>query len=384
MPSLSRLFILSAIVLLLHGCAGRSPDGTAAAPSVPKPPPSPQPTSAAAPDTGPIVTPGPGIAEKADVQAFIGEMSRRHGFNAEELRQIFSGVHFEQGILTAMARPFEAKPWYAYKKLFLTDARISGGIEFKRVNAQALANAESKYGVSPDIITAIIGVESSYGKRPGNYRVIDALSTLGFDYPKRGEFFRSELAQFLLLCREEGMDPFKPVGSYAGAMGMPQFMPSSFRRLAADGDGDGRRDIWNNPADAIASVARYFAANGWQTGEPIAVSAKIAEGVSYQGMVSKSLKPDHALAQFADMGIIPDEPVVGPTRAALVKLEEETGPAFWLGFQNLYAITRYNHSPLYAVAAYELSKSIASTVQPTVLLDMGKTYLAGFEFLSHP
>jgi membrane-bound lytic murein transglycosylase B len=148
-------------------------------------------------------------------------------------------------------------------------------------------------------------------------------------------------------------------------MGMPQFMPSSFRRLAADGDGDGRRDIWNNPADAIASVARYFAANGWQTGEAIAVSATVGEGVAYQGLVSKSLKPDHALAQFLEMGIVPDEPVNGSPRAALVKLEEETGPAFWLGFHNLYVITRYNHSPLYAVAAYELSRRITAGAQPT-------------------
>ncbi|MFZ4702502.1 MAG: lytic murein transglycosylase B [Candidatus Methylumidiphilus sp.] len=357
----SRILFLAAALLLLHGCAGRSPDDTATKPATPKTPPTPPDSAAPAqPAPGPVISTGPGIADRPDVQAFIGEMSRKHGFNAEALSQVFAGVNFQEAILTAMARPYEAKPWYAYKKLFLTDARIQGGIEFKQKNAQALADAERKYGVSPDIITAIIGVESSYGKRPGNYRVIDALSTLGFDYPKRGEFFRSELAHFLLLCRDEGIDPFKPIGSYAGAMGMPQFMPSSFRRLAADGDGDGRRDIWNNPADAIASVARYFAANGWQTGEPIAVSATVGEGVAYQGLVSKSLKPDHGLAQFVEMGITPAEPVNGSPRAALVKLEEETRPAFWLGFQNLYAITRYNHSPLYAVAAYELSKRIAS------------------------
>ena len=312
------------------------------------------------PTPAPQVQAGPGIADRPEVQAFIGEMSRKHGFNADELRRVFAGVNSQDAILAAIAKPYEAKPWYAYKKLFLTDARVQGGIEFKQRNASALAHAESKYGVSADIITAIIGVESSYGKRPGNYRVIDALSTLGFDYPKRGEFFRGELAQFLLMCRDEGIDPFQPVGSYAGAMGMPQFMPSSFRRLAADGDNDGRRDIWNNPADAIASVARYFSANGWQTGEPIAVSATVGEGVAYQALVSKSLKPDHSIAQFEEMGITPEQPVHGPTKAALVKLEEENGPAFWLGFHNLYVITRYNHSPLYAVAAYELSKRLGS------------------------
>ena len=354
----SRLLFLSAVLLILHGCAGRGTDGTTAKP---KPEAGSSTTGSVTPDkplTELNIASGPGIAERPDVQAFIGEISRKHGFDPKALSKVFAGVNFNQSILAAMAKPYEAKPWYSYKKLFLTDARVQGGIEFKQKNAQALADAESKYGVSQNIITAIIGVESSYGKRPGNYRVIDALSTLGFDYPKRGEFFRSELAHFLLLCRDEGMDPYQPIGSYAGAMGMPQFMPSSFRRLAADGDGDGKRDIWNNPADAIASVGRYFSQNGWQTGAPIAVSAKVGEGVAYQGLVSKSLKPDRPLSQFVDIGITPEEPVTGSPWAALVKLEEESGPAFWLGFQNLYAITRYNHSPLYAVAAYELSKRL--------------------------
>ncbi len=363
MSTLSRILILPAVCLLLHGCTGHAPPGTATGPGIPKTVPSPPEPVAVAPvlpPPGPSIQPGLGIAERPDVHAFIAEMDRKHGFNTDALRQLFAGVTIQDAILVAIARPYEAKPWYAYKKLFLTDARIQGGIEFRQRNALALANAESKYGVSPEIITAIIGVESSYGQRPGNYRVIDALSTLGFDYPKRAAFFRGELEQFLLLCRDEGMDPLKPSGSYAGAMGMPQFMPSSFRRLAADGDGDGRRDIWNNPADAIASVARYFAANGWQTGEPIAVSAKVEGVAAYQRLASKSLKPDHALAQFVEMGVVPEEPVNGSPRAALVKLDEENGPAYWLGFQNLYAITRYNHSPLYAVAAYELSKRIAS------------------------
>ena len=361
----SRILLLI-FCLLLNGCTGRAPSGPAAVgPGIQKTEPDlPKPVAVA-----PVVPPPelsiqtcPGIAERMDVQAFTADMGRKHGFNTDALHQLFSGVTIQDAILSAMARPYEAKPWHDYKKLFLTDARIQGGIEFKQRNALALANAENKYGVSPEIITAIIGVESSYGKRPGNYRVIDALSTLGFDYPRRGEFFRGELEQFLLLCREEGMDPLKPTGSYAGAMGMPQFMPSSFRRLAADGDGDGHRDIWNNPADAIASVARYFAASGWQTGAPIAVSAKV-EGLAYQGLASKSLKPDHAWSQFVEMGVVPEEPVSGSPRAALVKLEEENGPAYWLGFQNLYVITRYNHSPLYAVAAYELSKRIASVAQ---------------------
>ena len=359
MNKLARILFLPLILLILHGCVGRGPDSTSGKTKPDSGPPTSGTVSPEPPPTSLNIASGPGIADRADVKAFIDEISRKHGFDAKALSKVFAGVNFNQSILAAMGKPYEAKPWYAYKRLFLTDARVQGGIEFKQRNAQALADAESKYGVSRDIITAIIGVESSYGKRPGNYRVIDALSTLGFDYPRRGEYFRSELAHFLLLCRDEGIDPFQPIGSYAGAMGVPQFMPSSFRRLAADGDGDGKRDIWNNPADAIASVARYFSQNGWQTGEPIAVSAKVAEGTAYQALVSKSLKPDRALSQFIDIGITPAAPVSGSPKAALVKLEEESGPAFWLGFQNLYVITRYNHSPLYAVAAYELSQRIA-------------------------
>lgn len=349
-----------ALAIVLPGCAGRGTDGTSAkTPASPVPPPA-SVTQPAPMDNDPILVQGPGMAERSDVRAFIAEMSRKHGFSTAELSSVFGQVNLHEGILAAMGKPFEAKPWYAYKKLFLTDARVQGGIEFKQRNAQALADAERKYGVAPAIITAIIGVESSYGKRPGNYRVIDALATLGFGYPRRADYFRGELEQFLLLCRDEGMNPLTPVGSYAGAMGIPQFMPSSYRRLAADGDGDGRRDIWNNPADAIASVARYFAASGWKTGEPIAVPAK-ADGVDVSGLTSKSLKPDHAVAQFLSLGIVPDEPVNGPSRAALVQLQEEGGPAYWLGFHNLHVITRYNHSPLYAVAAYELSKRVDMT-----------------------
>lgn len=361
MPTVSRILTLTIIVVLVYGCSGPKPTGTAGEPAQPKTERDSQTSAppAAVPEPSLSIQPGPGIADKPEVQAFIGEMSRKHGFSQAELNKLFAEVNIQDAILAAIARPYEAKPWFVYKKLFLTDTRISGGIEFKQRNALALADAERKYGVSPDIITAIIGVESSYGNKPGNYRVIDALSTLAFAYPKRGPFFRSELEQFLLLCRDEGINPFKPIGSYAGAMGMPQFMPSSFRRLAADGDGDARRDIWNNPADAIASVARYFAANGWQTGAPIAVSATVGDA-NVAGLASKSLKPEHNLGEFIAMGVLPESPVEGSPRAALVKLEDETGPAYWLGFHNLYVITRYNHSPLYALAAYELMKRIAT------------------------
>lgn len=356
--------ILILVSFLLSACTGHAPVNKPTTTHVPKQENGTQsmtPTRPSVPDMSALPTQcanGVSIAGRADVQAFIADMSRKYGFSQSELRKVFNQVYFQDAILTAISKPYEAKPWHVYKKLFLTDTRVQGGIEFRVRHSEALANAEKKYGVSPEIITAIIGIESSYGNRPGNYKAIEALSTLGFGYPKRGGFFRGELEQFLLLCREEGMDPLQPLSSYAGAMGLPQFMPSSYRRLAADGDGDGRRDIWNNPADAIASVARYFAANGWQTGEPIAVAARI-EDAGVSGLVSKNFKPDHSLAEFEAYGVVAESPIGGAPKAALVKLEEENRNAYWLGFQNLFVITRYNHSPLYAVAAYELSRRIA-------------------------
>lgn len=317
-----RNIIFLAASLLLHACS-QNP-AVQPQPSAPARPAVPTPglaLPAAKPE--PSIAKGDGIAGQPEVQAFIADMVRKHGFDKTHLTALFADVNIHPAVLAAINKPYEAKPWHAYKKLFLTDTRIQGGVSFLQDQAGALATAERKYGVPAAIITAILGVESGYGQKPGNYRVIEALSTLSFAYPKRAAFFRSELEQFLLLSREEGMDPKKPLGSYAGAMGLPQFMPSSYRKLAADGDGDGHRDIWNNPADAIASVARYFAANGWHSGEPV---AQAADGHSSNGK--------------------------------LLKFEEENGPSYWLSFHNFDVIMRYNHSPLYAMAAYQLSEKI--------------------------
>jgi membrane-bound lytic murein transglycosylase B len=348
-------FLLSSS--FISGCTTKSPKGTEVAPSeVPVTPVIKEPAVPAAENQG-VIEGNPGIADRHDVHAFVLEMSRKHGFSVAELNNAFDGTAIHQSILDSMAKPYEAKPWYAYRKLFLTEKRIQGGIAFENDNAEALARARRVYGVSPDIITAIIGVESSYGKRPGRYRVMDSLSTLAFAYPRRAEFFRGELEQFLLLCREEGISFLDPLGSYAGAMGMPQFMPSSFRRLAADGDDDGHKDIWHNPADAIASVARYFDKNGWRTGEPIAVPA-IVNG-SVRGATSKNPKPNRSLEQLAEQGAVPSLKVPGHLKGALLELPGEDGPSYWIVFHNFSVIMRYNHSPLYAMAAYELSREIA-------------------------
>lgn len=300
------------------------------------------------------------LPRRPDVRTFIRDMSRKHHFSASELNKIFQDVTIQEKILEAMAKPYEAKPWHIYRKLFLTEKRIQSGVDFWGKNAAALKATASKYGVPAEVIVAIIGIETSYGQSPGKYRVIDALSTLAFAYPKRAEFFRRELEEFLVLCREEHMNPGSPTGSYAGAMGMPQFMPSSYRRYAADGDGDQRRDIWNNPADAIASVARYFSVHGWQSGEPVAFPASV-NGAVHERLANGNLKPSRTLQEWLSLGVIDSSASLpANVKAALVKLDEETGPVYWLGLHNFYVITRYNHSPLYAMAAYELSRELAS------------------------
>jgi membrane-bound lytic murein transglycosylase B len=359
---LRRSIALIASALLLHACSSSQPGGT-----LPTPAPRPPAPPVAAPSTPPPAAPEavqeapqearPGIAGRADVRAFIAEMSRKHGFATADLAQAFDRAAIQPAIIDAMGKPYEAKPWYAYRKLFLTDKRIQGGRDFMAQYAKDFSRAEARFGVAPEIVAAIIGVESSYGQKPGKYKVIDALSTLAFAYPRRASFFRGELEQFLLLCRDEGMDYLAPVGSYAGAMGMPQFMPSSFRKLAADGDGDGRRDIWNNPADAIASVARYFSANGWHTGEPIATPATSVGNAA--SLASKNPKLSRSFGDFAALGVQAEDTQPGSLKAGLAALEGETGPDYWLVFHNFNVVMRYNHSPLYAMAAYELSHALA-------------------------
>lgn len=212
-----------------------------------------------------------------NVDEFIAEMTRDYGFAGEQLRDLFKQAERKQAILDAISRPAErVKPWKEYRPIFLTDSRIAQGVDFWRENEAALTRAETEYGVPAEIIVAIIGVETFYGRNTGSHRVIDALSTLGFDYPPRQPFFRQQLKEFLLLTREEQVDPLTLKGSYAGAMGLPQFMPSSFRAYAVDFDGDGRIDIWNNPTDAIGSAASYFKQHGWTAGGPVVARAKVS------------------------------------------------------------------------------------------------------------
>jgi membrane-bound lytic murein transglycosylase B len=286
-------------------------------------------------------------------------MVKQQHFNEAELRNLFKAVQIQQPILDAMSKPAEGKPWFQYREIFMTEARIAGGVQFWKDNEAALKAVESQYGVPAEIIIAIIGVETKYGAHTGKYRVIDALATLGFAYPPRSEFFLKELEQFLLLAREEHMDPLQPMGSYAGAMGLPQFMPSSFRGYAMDFDLDGKRNIWTNRADAIASVANYFVRNQWRSGGAVAYPVS-ARGDAYRQALGKGVKPDTNVGELRRLGVDVPEQLAASETVRLLAYQQQVGEDLWVGLHNFYVITRYNHSPLYAMAVYQLSQAIAA------------------------
>lgn len=322
------------------------------------------PASDYAMETGSAIS-SQGLARRPEVQAFIHQMSARHGFNPNHLEALFTKIRVQPSIIAAMSRPAEAKPWSAYRPIFLTPKRIDGGVAFWRANAAALAQAEQVYGVPPEYVVAIIGVETQYGGNMGKYRVVEALATLAFDYPRRADYFRKELENFLLLTRAEGIDPMVPVGSYAGAMGYGQFMPSSFLSYAVDFDGDGHRDLWRNRHDAIGSVANYFNKHGWRAGGPVATPASVSRG-DYSGLVSRrSTPPRTSVASLRSQGVIPQEAVGDGQTALLLELEGQGGLEYWLGFHNFYVITRYNNSQLYAMAVHQLGQEIRERYRRT-------------------
>lgn len=297
------------------------------------------------------------LTQRDEIKNFVDDMVTRHQFNGPLLKKVFNKVNLQPSIIEAMTRPAEGKPWYQYRPIFLTQSRITGGIKFWDQHAEILARAEKKYGVPPEIIIAIIGVETRYGRHTGNYRVMDALSTLAFDYPPRSRFFKSELEHFLLMAREEQIDPLELKGSYAGAMGQPQFIASSFRSYAVDFDGDGRRDLWDNTEDVIGSVANYFKRHGWKKGEAITTRVSI-KGKNYKKLLNKGLEPDSTLAEFRKHGIEVAKQYKNPLKARLLEFETEDNAEYWAGLKNFYVITRYNHSALYAMAVYQLSEEI--------------------------
>lgn len=300
----------------------------------------------------------PSYSDREEVKAFVRELAQESGFNEGELLSLFGQAVYKQNIIDAISRPAERTlNWAEYQDIFLTERRTKSGVAFMHEHHKALVRAHEVYGVPPVVVTAIIGVETMYGRIAGNYRVLDALSTLAFDYPPRSKFFRRELKQFILLAREEKQMVTELKGSYAGAMGLGQFIPSSYRHYAVDFDGDGFRDIWNNPTDAIGSVANYLSEHGWRRGEAVTLEF---DGESLpQNIFNVSLKPSQSMSDMRALGLAATSvKIEGDARIAPMRLEGKAGNEYWLGLQNFYVITRYNHSKLYAMAVFQLSERL--------------------------
>ena len=298
-----------------------------------------------------------------DLEAFIQDMVRKHQFSDESLRRMFAKVEPNPAVISAITAPFTARPWHEFRSRNVDAVRINGGVKFWREHAATLARARREFGVPEEIIVATIGVESIYGRRTGGYGVLEALTMLAFNYPPRAELFRSELEHFLLLAREARLDATRVKGSFAGAIGIPQFLPSSYRRYAVDFDGDGRRDLVSSPADAIGSVANYYRAHGWREGQIIAVPAAVGtDGVAE--LLELGIKPRLNVGELKRRGVSPAEPLEEDPAAALFVVESETGPSYWLGLNNFYVITRYNRSVNYALAVRELARELRAQYGP--------------------
>jgi membrane-bound lytic murein transglycosylase B len=296
-----------------------------------------------------------------ETEVFIGEMVEKHQFDPAALRRLFGRVQPLPSVLRAVSAPGTARPWHDFRARNVDPARISGGIAFWREHAGILAKARQQYGVPEEIIVATIGIETLYGRNTGSFRVLEALATLAFNYPPRAALFRGELEAYLLLVRESGVDAMKTRGSYAGAMGIPQFLPSSFRRYAVDFDADGKRDLMS-VADAIGSVANYYREFGWQAGATVVVPVTVT-GADIEALVQAGIKPHLKVAEMRRLGVTPAAPVDDSAEAALFVVETEAGPRYWLGLNNFYVITRYNRSVNYALAVYELALELRALVR---------------------
>ena len=301
------------------------------------------------------------FAGDPDVDRFIGRMTATQGFSREYIAGVLSQAERKQWILDQLdrERPTGAPPrpggWSRYREKFVTDRHISAGVEFWRENAGELDRASRQYGVPPEYIVGIIGVETFYGRNVGTFRVIDALSTLAFAYPRRADYFSGELENFLVMTRDERIDPLSPKGSYAGAMGLGQFMPSSFLQWAVDFNGDGHKDMWDS-ADAIGSVANYFKAHGWHTGQPVVTAAAATGGRAR--MLDAGFDTSYSLSMLASHDIRPASQAAQRDDLRLLRLSTYSGDEYWLGYHNFYVITRYNHSTNYAMAVHQLAQAV--------------------------
>lgn len=309
--------------------------------------------------------------ERIEVKSFIDDFSKRHQYPKASLTALFENVKKQSQVLEAIQRPAEKKKtWQEYRKIFVTPKRINEGLQFWAENAQTLAAAERRFGVPPEIVVAILGVETFYGRYEGKYPVLDSLVTLGFDYPPRQKFFRSELEHFLLLAQEEKLDPLSIKGSYAGAMGKSQFISSSYRQYAIDFDENGKRDLWESNEDAIGSVANYFKRHGWLVNQPITIPVTI-RGDRYTALLDKGLKPSASVSELPQFDVevgtnLYEQELYGQEKVALLELKNDNSEEYWAGFNNFYVITRYNHSHMYAMAVYQLSQQIKQDIKDYV------------------
>lgn len=296
--------------------------------------------------------------KRPEVQAYIDRLVAEHGFERDALAALFAATRRNDDVLARISRPAErALAWHQYRRIFVTDARIAQGVDFWRANRTTLEAAAARFGVAPALVVAIIGVETRYGRNKGSFPVLESLATLAFDYPRRSAFFEGQLTEFLLLAREERMDPHAFKGSYAGAMGFGQFIPSSYRAFAVDFDGDGRRDIWRNKRDAIGSVANYFAEHGWRGTSAAAVRVQAAgEALA---LANAGLDLDHTVGELRRLGVGGAAHLPADAQAALYRMENVDGAEFWLALHDFYVITRYNRSAMYALAVLQLSWAIA-------------------------
>jgi len=308
---------------------------------------------------------GPAAAidvNRADVKDFIAHMADTTSLKKGDLRKLLKAAQIQPAIIEAMDRPAEkAKPWFEYRPIFVTERRIREGTDFWIAHRQALDQASVRSGVAPEYLAAILGVETFYGRLTGSYRVIDALATLAFDYPARAKFFRDELEQFLLLARDTGLDPLNVKGSYAGAMGAPQFMPSNYRRYAVDADADGHIDLWANWADVCASVGNYLKEHGWNAGEPVLSEATVDPGKSAD-LDGRKLVLSETVGSLRAKGVNFESAMAEDSPALLIAVDDADGVHWRVGYNNFYVITRYNHSALYAMAVYELAAAIKQQI----------------------
>ena len=302
----------------------------------------------------------PGFAAEVrpEDHARLETLSQELNIPLEQLVTGMQQAQFRQSVLDAIQRPWEAKPWYQYRPLFITPDRIRQGVAFWRKNASQLVRAAVRMQVPPEVVVAIIGIETYFGTRMGNHPVLDALYTLGFHYPERAPYFSKEFAQFVRLANEQKWPLRQPMGSYAGAMGMGQFMPTSYLHFAVDFDNDGHKDLFANPADAIGSVANYFAEHGWHYGEPVATPATLITPLP-AGILTDNPDLIHSWKQLHDVGVRISTDLPADTPVKLLRLEQPTGNEYWVVRHNFYVITRYNRSPLYAMAVYQLSQELA-------------------------